>query len=409
MRIIPRRNIVYYKGELKDIIGLIIRGKIKAGPHIRQFEEQFAQYIGTKHAIAVASGRLGLFLILEALSLNRNDEVILPAYTDESVPAVIQGLGLTPIFIDIERDTHNIDTNLIEGKINFRTKVILATHIFGRPCNLRKVAEIAQKHKLFVIEDCAHAIGAEYAGKRVGSFGTAAYYSFGITKPFSTFGGGMITTNDTELCVRITKKVSRMPYPGVFTLSKNAIIYFCLLLATARPIFSFTIFPLLLFLSNFNKDLINVYNKTVKQAVRPGQRTVKYTNIQALMGIKQLKSIDAENEMRRRNAALLRDRLNSNIEILRDGDDIRPTYYFFVVMTHNVSSISKKLLRKGIDTGKHIMRDCSQIYRKDLRCTSVQEAIETSLQIPNYPRLTGADMEYISGILMQEFKFRDEG
>ncbi|MCX5692537.1 MAG: aminotransferase class I/II-fold pyridoxal phosphate-dependent enzyme [Candidatus Omnitrophica bacterium] len=402
MRVIARRNIAHYRGELKDILILIFQRRIKEGPYIKQFEEQFSKYIGTKYAIAVASGRLGLFLILDALSLNKNDEVMLPAYTDESVSEVIQSLGLAPIFIDIERDTHNIDANFIEGKINSRTKAILATHIFGRPCNLAKITEIAKKHSLVVIEDCAHAIGAEYNGRRVGSFGAAAYFSFGITKPFNTFGGGMITTNDPVLYAKIEERSAHFDYPVPAAILKKALISYGLFLLTSPPFFLMIVFPWLLFLSFFDKDLINIYNKTVKPVAKSGASGVKYTNMQALMGIRQLSNIDTENESRRRNAGLLMSLIEGKIDTLKDREALRPTYYFFVVLTRDASGLAKKLLRKGIDTGKHIMRDCSAIDGKESDCVSASEAVRVSLQIPNYPRLKEADMRYIAGILTRE-------
>ena len=402
MKIIARRNIVHYKGELKDILSLILKRRVNEGPYIKQFEEEFSKYIGSRHAVAVASGRSGLLLILNALSLNKNDEVILPAYTDESVPETIQSLGLTPIFIDIEKDTHNIDANLIENKINPRTKAVLATHIFGRPCNLGKIMEIAKKHGLIVIEDCAHAIGAEYNGQRVGSFGSAAYFSFGITKPFNTFGGGMITTSDLLLYNRIKNKTEDFDYPVPAAILKKVIVSYVLFLLTAPLFFPIIVFPWLVLLSFFDKDLINIYNKTVKPEVKSGASRVKYTNIQALVGIRQLGNIDRENEIRRRNASLIMRVIKGKIDVLKDKGVIQPTYYFFVILTRDTAGLAKKLLRKGIDTGKHIMRDCSTINGKDSGCLSTSEAIRLSLQIPNYPGLKEAEMRYIAGILAQE-------
>jgi dTDP-4-amino-4,6-dideoxygalactose transaminase len=404
MGVIPRRNITHYKGQLKDILGLILSGKLREGPYIKEFEGQFAKYIGTPYAVAIASGRLGLSLLLDSLSLDKNSGVILPAYTDESVPEVIRSLGLEPIFIDIDRNTHNIDPSLIERKINEKTKVIIATHIFGRPCDLPKIMEIAKRYHLTVIEDCAHAIGAEYNGRRVGSFGAAAYFSFGITKPFNTFGGGMITTNDPVLYGRIKERLASFDYPAPAALLKKALISYVLFFLTSPLFFLVAIFPCLLCLSFFDKDLINIYNKAVKPAAKSTVAGVKYTNVQALMGIRQLSNIDTENESRRRHAALLMSFINGSIETLKDNEAIRPTYYFFVVLTRDAAGLAKKLLRKGIDTGKHIMRDCSAMDGKGSNCPSTCEAVKVSLQIPNYPRLKEADMRYIAEILASECK-----
>jgi len=403
MRIIPRRSIAHYKGELKDILSSILRGAIREGPCIEQFEKQFAEYIGTKYAIAVASGRLGLFLILDSLSLDKDSGVILPAYTDESVPGVIKRLGLEPVFIDIDQKTHNIDAGLIEEKVNEKTKVIIATHIFGRPCNLFKIMEIAKRHNLIVIEDCAHAIGAEYNAKRVGSIGNAAYFSFGITKPLNTFGGGMITTNDPVLYSGIKKNMENFEYPNIFIIVKNIFISYYLFLATSPLFFLIIIFPILYSLSFFNIDPVIIYNSTVKRIINIGRIKIKYTNIQALAGLKQLQRIDEVNKMRRLNAATLSRCLNRSIDTLQDEPATNPTYYFFVILTHNADSLSKKLLIKGIDTGKYIMRDCAARCGNNKSCVSTQEAISTSLQIPLYPQLQEKDIVYISGILNQIF------
>lgn len=404
MRIIPRRNIAHYKGELIDIFRSILQGKIKRGPYIRQFEGQFAKYIGTKYAIAVASGRLGLFLILESLSLDKGSGVILPAYTDESVPKMIQSLGFEPVFIDIDRTTHNINTDLIERKVNEKTKVIIATHIFGRPCNLAKVMEIAKRHNLIVIEDCAHAIAAEYNAQRLGSFGVAAYFSFGISKPFNTFGGGMITTDDPVLYSRIAQKVSCLDYPNNLTILKNIFISYCLFLLTTPLLFSVTIFPSLLLLSVFDKDPMNIYNRTIKQAIKWGKIKIKYTNVQALVGLKQLREFDNKNKRRMRNAAILAGYLDKDIGILKDDPVAKPAYYFFVILAQDAQILSKKLLIKGVDTGKYIMRDCAMVCGNDRSCVSTQEAIRTSLQIPVYPQLNGDDIRFIAGVLNKTFK-----
>lgn len=405
MKIIPRRNITHYKGELKDILDLFLRRKLKEGPYVKQFEEQFAKYIGTKYAVAVASGRLGLLLMLDSLSLDKNSGVILPAYTDESVPQAIKSLGLEPIFIDIDRKTHNIDPGLIEEKINARTKVIIATHLFGRPCALSEIMEIAKRHNLTVIEDCAHAIGAEYNAQRVGSFGRAAYFSFGITKPLNTFGGGMITTDDPDLYSRIREKMAGLDYPNTLSILKNIFISCCLDSATGPLVFPVLIFPLLFLLSLFGKDPINTYNRTVKRAINFGKIKIRYTNVQAWAGLQQLRDFEAVIGKRLLNASLLKECLaGEGIDFLEDSAGTKPVYYFFVILAQDIEALSRGLLLKGIDTGKYIMRDCSAIYAGQASCPGAKEALKKSLQIPIYPRLNAAEIKYIAATLTRAFK-----
>lgn len=403
-RVISRRNIAHYKGELKDICKTILRGKLKQGPCIRQFEEEFAKYTGTKYAIAVASGRLGLFLILQSLSLDKKAQVILPAYTDESVPMIIEKSGCEPVFIDIDKRSHNINLGLIEKKINHKSKVIIATHLFGRPCNLTKILTIAREYNLVVIEDCAHAIGTEYNFQKVGSFGRAAYFSFGLTKPLNTFGGGMITTNDTDLYSEIKKRIENYHYPNNPNIIKNIFLSYSLYFVTRPFLFSIAIFPILLFLSLFNRDLINTYNKTAKKAINLGDSKVQYTNLQSLVGLKQLKNFDALNERRIFNSTLLSKFLDRQIPILKDDENSKTVYYFYVVLDKNINILSRKLLFKGIDTGKHLMRNCSAIYANNDDCPFTNEAFRTSLQIPVYPQLEERDIRYIASVLNQALK-----
>jgi len=404
IKAISRRTTAHYKGELKDISRLILRGELKEGTYIKQFEERFAKYVGVKYAITVASGRLGLFLILDTLSLDKDSEVIMPSYTHESVPATVKMLGLEPIFVDIDRNTHNIDHDLIEGKIGQKTRAIIATHLFGRPCDISRIMEIAHRYKLIVIEDCAQSIGAAYNAQRVGSFGKAAYFSFGITKPLNTFGGGMITTDDYELYQKIKNKISDFEYVRVLSLMKNVAISYCLRLITRPFIFSLLIFPQLLLLSLFNKDMINLYNKTVKSAINFGKAKVKYTNMQALVGIAQLSNFDAANEKCIRNAKLLKRCLDKQITILKDDGTAKPVYYFFVVVAKDITALSKKLLVKGIDTGKYIMNDCAAIYGKGAACPVSGDALENNLQIPIYPELDERGIVYIADVLNRAYR-----
>lgn len=404
LKAISRRNISHYRGEFSDIWRSVAERRLKDGPAVDEFEKRFAKYIGAQHAVAVGSGRLGLYLILTSLSLEKGSEIIAPSYTDESVPGIIIEAGLNPVFVDIERDTHNIDANLIERKITSRSRAIIATHLFGRPCDLTKISGIANRYNLFVIEDCAHAIGAEYNSQRVGTFGIASYFSFGITKPFNTFGGGMIVTNKGALYGEIRKKTREMPYPAIPALIKNISISYFLRFLTGPAVFSALVFPLLLFLSLFNRDVISFYNRTMKKAIGLGRIKVRYANVQALVGLKQLEALNVINERRLRNAGFLSKSLDKGIRLLKDSSGAKSTYYFFVITGQDISALSRRLLSRGIDTGRHLMRDCSSIYSGDGKSPLTKEALQKSLQVPVYPELDADDIQYIAGAINQAYK-----
>jgi len=173
------------------------------GTYIEQFEVGFAKYCGCAHAIAVSSGTAALHVALAAIGIKQGDEVIVATMTNMATFFAVHYLGAVPIPVDIEADTLNINPLLIEEKITPRTKAIIVVHLFGHPVDMKPVNEIASKHHLYVIEDCAEAHGAEYNGKKVGGLGTIGCFSFYANKVITTGEGGMCTTNDGALADKI--------------------------------------------------------------------------------------------------------------------------------------------------------------------------------------------------------------
>lgn len=174
------------------------------GTDVRLLEEEIADYIGTKHAIACASGSDALILALQALEVGAGDEIITTPYTFFATAGSIVRLGARPVFVDIERATFNINAQLIEAAITPRTKAIMPVHIFGQCAEIGLITKIAKEHRLPVIEDAAQAIGAEENGKRAGSFGAIGCFSFYPTKNLGGAGdGGMLVTNEAVLAGRL--------------------------------------------------------------------------------------------------------------------------------------------------------------------------------------------------------------
>lgn len=179
-------------------------GQYIMGPEVKSFEEEVAQYVGVKHAIGVANGTDALLLALDAAGIGPGDEVITTPFTFFASAEVVSRLGATPVFVDIDPKTYNINVEKIEEKITEKTKAIIPVHIFGQPVNMDEIMELAKKYHLFVLEDAAQAMGSEYKGKKIGNLGHAATYSFFPTKNLGGYGdGGMIVTNDDELAQKV--------------------------------------------------------------------------------------------------------------------------------------------------------------------------------------------------------------
>lgn len=173
------------------------------GKYIAAFEEAFAKFCGAKHAIAANNGTTALHLALVALDLKPGDEVIIPTVTYIATANAVRYCGATPVLVDVCSDTMNIDPADIERKITPKTRGIIPVHLYGHPADMDAVNRIASKHGLWVVEDAAEAHGAEVNGKKVGTLGTCATFSFFGNKIITTGEGGMITTDDDELAVRL--------------------------------------------------------------------------------------------------------------------------------------------------------------------------------------------------------------
>ncbi len=189
--------------DIDEVVDTLKSGWWGTGPKTEKFEENFKKHCGAKYAVSVNSATAGLHLALKALNIGVGDEVITTPMTFVSTANVIIHCGATPVFADIERDTWNIDPNEIEKKITKKTKAILPVHLHGRPCNMKAILKIAGLHKLYVVEDAAHAVEARYKDKKVGNIGDITVFSFYVTKNVATGEGGMITTNNKSWAERM--------------------------------------------------------------------------------------------------------------------------------------------------------------------------------------------------------------
>lgn len=181
--------------EKKAVMEVLDSGMIAQGPRVKAFEDAFAVMCGTKHAVATTSGTTALHVALLAHGIGKDDEVITSAFTFIASSNSILFVGARPVFVDIDPRTFNMDPSKIEAAITPKTKAILPVHLYGLSCDMDPIMEIAKKHGLAVIEDACQSHGAEYKGKKVGSFGTGTF-SLYPTKNITSAEGGMITTND---------------------------------------------------------------------------------------------------------------------------------------------------------------------------------------------------------------------
>lgn len=395
-RIIPRYRVSIYAKEIFNIFLLLLKRQLIKGSFLEKFEAKFADYIGVSFCLAVGSGRLGLRLILESLGLQKGDEIIVPAYTFYIVPEVIKKSGFTPVFVDINEEDYNIDAVLIENKITEKTKAIIATHIFGTPCELDKILEIARKHNLFVIEDCAQAIGAEYYHKKVGSFGDCAFFSFETVKPFHTFGGGMVTTNSHLLYRKLKKKIEKIPSFTYLDVVKKVTFTIIESLATKPVFFAVFIYPFLLGLSFLNKDLGDIVRKA-KRRFKVLER--RFANFQAASGFLKIDILESQLNKRVINAKTLISDVK-NISFQKMSSYTRQTFSYLAFKSNDADNLLKVLFKNGIDVDMGLLRNCNMASL----CPVAQKISKSIVLIPVYPQLSAKNIKHIAYILNHKCK-----
>ena len=191
------------EAEIDAVAAVMRSGRLSLGPKLEEFEAALANYVGARYAVAVSSGTAGLHLMVRALGIGEGDEVIMPSFTFIAVANAVRYERAAPVFADIDPTTLNLDPAAVEAAITPRTRAILAVHTFGVPADLKKIAMIAEKHQLILIEDACEALGAEWRGKKAGAFGQAGVFGFYANKQITTGEGGAVVTNNETLAARL--------------------------------------------------------------------------------------------------------------------------------------------------------------------------------------------------------------
>jgi len=269
----------------------------KKGREIGELENQFKDYLGVKHAISFNSGRSSLVAILNSLGLEEDNEVLLQAFTCNAVPNPVIWEGLRPVYVDCRETDFNIDPQDLERKITSQSRAVIVQHTFGLPAEMDKLVKICQKHNLILIEDCAHALGAKYKGKSVGTFGKISFFSFSRDKVISSVYGGMVATNDPLLAEKIRQAQGKFGYPSYLWIKQqllHPVLTNWLILPTYKI---FGKYLLVLF------QWLHILSKAVhwkeKRGQIPGYFPKSMPNALAILVLNQFKKLEKFNDHRR--------------------------------------------------------------------------------------------------------------
>ncbi len=363
---IPRRCVNLPPGALRTLITSALNGTAQEGPALEAFQKKFSAWLGAPHVFGAASGRSAFQLALESLGLEKGKEIIFPAFTFPVMPMVAKMLGYKPVFCDVDPVTFNSGPSQIEPLINERTGAVLATHLFGQPCQVREIADLAKKRNIRLMEDCAHALGVRVGGRSVGTFGDIGIYSFAEGKNMPCFGGGAIATSDEAIAKRARDILAKAPMPAKGNVLKKAAVIWTLWLLTRPEVFGVTVYPALRVKLLLGQPLMDseVGDELLTTFAASNPRVYRLANLQAALGLLQLDRIDAFNEGARRNARLLTESLEGittiGVPSSSTGDHIY-VYYPLTVEPSKRNELRAFLLRHGFDTKNTDMSDCSRL------------------------------------------------
>jgi len=260
-------------------------------------EKMFKQRFGFKHVFFFESGRTCLYGVLKSLGLRNGDEVLIQAYTCVAVPEPVLWNGLVPVYVDCEENSLTMSLDDLKKKITPRSKVLIVQHTFGNPANLDQLIEFAKKNGLFVIEDCAHALGSKYKGKFVGTFGDAAFSSFGRDKVISSVFGGVLMTNSDKIAAGIKDYYNNVKDSARCWIFQQ--IIHPLIIALVKFFYGVFIGRALLMVAKKIGLISKAVYKEEKQGLRPSFIGCRLPNAMALMAIRQLSKLDQFNQHRR--------------------------------------------------------------------------------------------------------------
>src|SRR5262245_34087578 len=290
---IPRYGVRVVPGTEKIVASCRQRGELAKGPHVEAFEQAFARVAGGDRAIATSYGRMAFYYILKALRLPAGSEIVLPALTFWVIPELARVAGLRPVFADIDPRTFTLDPESVERVAHPRRSALVPTHLYGLSCDMDPLLDIARRRGLAVIEDCAHALGATYHSRPVGTYGDAALFSFQTLKPLNTYGGGAALVNDPTLARRVAEAATAEPWPAPEAVERRLRLGRLQRIFIRPRVFSISAFPILWAASWFDwSPDVFLWEPIRSLDPVPADYRQRYSNVQAAIGLEALKHLD---------------------------------------------------------------------------------------------------------------------
>jgi perosamine synthetase len=408
----PRAYLIGGTLKYRDLVGYIIFRRKHSAP--AEYQHALAKYLGVSTALTYSSGRAALMEILRVLDVGPGDEVIVPGYTCIVIPAAIIAVGAKPIYADIDLRTFNVLPESVEARVTSRTRAILAQHTFGIPCDLGPLIQIAESKSMFLIEDCAHALGAKIGSGHCGGHGIAAFFSTEQSKMISTIKGGIATTNYPDVAARLRSAHANLKSDPQSCADHSVNRWFIQTMThdprygrAAREIFDIARRhgPIRKAINaSFDFDTVD-YEAAIDGIVR---QPARLANELARVGYFQIRRLEAD--------VIARNRLVRSLEPLAmqlgwatpriDWENTRPSFVRFPFLVDDRSYWRRRLDEGGIESGtwlNHPLHPVGSNFRKcgyEIgMCPNAEYAAERVLNIPIHPRCADWILDRVEGLL----------
>lgn len=361
---IPYGRQMIDEDDIQAVVEVLRGDFLTTGPKITEFEQAVCNYTGAKYAVAIANGTAALHAACFAAGIKPGDEVITTPITFAASSNCVLYCGGTPVFADVKPDTYNIDPEDIRRKITEKTKAIIAVDYTGQPCELDEIREIAKEHNLLVIEDGAHALGADYKGKKIGSVSDMTTFSFHPVKHITTGEGGMIVTNDEKLYNRLKLFRSHGITRDERFLTKNEGDW-------------------------YYQQLELGYNYRI-------------TDIQCALGVSQMRKLDKFVERRKELVRRYNEAFEKIPQIVcpTQKEGCNNSWHLYVIQVEDRKEVFDKLRQAGINVNVHYIPVYKHPYYQEhgyekVCCPNAEKLYEHIISLPLYPGLTDEEQDYV--------------
>ncbi len=379
-------------------VGGFVRSSVRLGtPAQERFEREFAaQVLGNRRVFLAPSGRIALYWVLAGMGMEDGDEVITQAFNFPAVPAAIAAAGAIPRFVDLRRDTFEVDPEGLDRLIGPRTRAVIVTHLYGNPAEMGPLLDVCARHGVPLIEDVAQAVGATWDGRPLGTLGHACTFTFGPTKNLTLLGGAAAATADPELGSAIDDLSRRHPRASVTRSLKLAATAAVITAATHPVTFNALTLPAIRVLGAGGHDPVHRVMDEPAEPLRDIARAPLPSGPMAGVGLTQLRRLAENNEARARNGWLLRELLDGVEGVTLPPSGEGNVFLSFPVFHPRREELARELRRHGVDTDLGFMCDCSQLDlfpRSRADCPESIRAADEIIHLPVHAGLRRRDVE----------------